>query len=108
MYYYYYYYYYYYLLTAVGLSSCGSSPTLVQTKIKIDKTSTQKICIDHRSLFFIIHVYTLLTRVSTTRVTDRVRLVAVACNLHAHEADLERRFGRFSKDRRFKSRLKLT
>jgi Na+/H+-dicarboxylate symporter len=31
--------YYYYLLTAIGLSLGGSSPTLVQTKIKIHKTT---------------------------------------------------------------------
>jgi hypothetical protein len=34
---YYYYYYYYYYLTAFELSACSSSPTLVQTKIKITK-----------------------------------------------------------------------
>ena len=30
-----------YLLTAIGLSPGGSSPTLVQTKIKIHKTTTK-------------------------------------------------------------------
>jgi hypothetical protein len=38
---YYYYYYYYYLLTAIGLSPGGSSPTIVQLKIKIHKTTTK-------------------------------------------------------------------
>jgi hypothetical protein len=38
-YYYYYYYYYWYLLTAIGLTPGGSSPTLVQIKIKIHKTT---------------------------------------------------------------------
>jgi hypothetical protein len=38
-YYCYYYYYYYYYLTAIALSPGGSSPTLVQTKIKIRKTT---------------------------------------------------------------------
>jgi hypothetical protein len=35
----YYYYYYYFLLTEIELSPGGSSPTLVQTKIKIHKTT---------------------------------------------------------------------
>jgi hypothetical protein len=34
--------YYYYLLTAIGLSPGGSSPTLVQTKIKINKTKLEQ------------------------------------------------------------------
>ena len=41
-YYYCYYYYYYYYLTAVGLPPGGSTPTLVQTKIKIHKITTKQ------------------------------------------------------------------
>jgi hypothetical protein len=36
-----YYYYFIIIITAIGLSSGDSSPTLVQTKIKIHKTTEQ-------------------------------------------------------------------